>query len=67
MDLEKEASNFHTQKRSEFAAKLQQLLEPASYYIKDHVQDGKMKDRALERLEDAWVVAITATHYHGMK
>jgi|TARA_R110000824_G_scaffold101591_3_gene241296 hypothetical protein len=67
LNIEEEAKRHVEAKQREFYDKLVTLLIPAQRHIKSNLKESDIKDRSLERLDDAAIVARFAAEATGLK
>jgi hypothetical protein len=67
LNIEEEAKRHVEAKQREFYDKLVTLLTPAQRHIKNNLKESSIKNRSLERLDDAAIIARFAAEVTGLK
>ena len=67
MGIEEEAKRLVKDKQEKFYDELVTLLIPAKRHIESHLYDSRIRQRALERLDDAAIIARFAAELLKLK
>jgi len=67
MGIEEEAKRLTKVKQEKFYDELVTLLLPAKRHIESHLYDSRLRERALERLDDVAIIARFAAELFKLK